>query len=160
MVAAYLRPDVAAEIFGTNPRSALAWGPGPAARAVAVDGGYRVTGTWSFASGGRHATWLGGYCPIYESDGALRRREDGTAEGRTMLFPAPSARMVDVWHVIGLRGTGSDTFTVTDLYVPHEHSVARDKTARGARHQVRDNAVVQSQARSRRSSCARRACSS
>lgn len=62
-----------------------------------------------------------------------------------MLFPAPSARMVDVWHVIGLRGTGSDTFTVTDLYVPHAHSVARDKTARGARHQVRDNAVVQSQ---------------
>ncbi len=73
MVAAYLRPDVAAAIFGNDPRAILAWGPGLDARAVAVEDGYRVTGTWSFASGGRHATWLGGACPIYEADGTPRR---------------------------------------------------------------------------------------
>jgi alkylation response protein AidB-like acyl-CoA dehydrogenase len=127
MVSAYLAPEVAREIFGNDPRAILAWGPGPDARAVAVEGGYRVTGTWSFASGGRHATWFGGYCPIYEPDGAPRRREDGSPEGRTMLFPAASARMTDVWHVIGLRGTGSDAFTVTDLFVSHARSVARDE---------------------------------
>ena len=125
MVAAYLAPDVARRIFGPA-RAVLAWGPGPEARAVAADGGYRVTGTWSFASGGRHATWLGGYCPIFEPDGSPRRRPDGAPLGRTMLFPATSATMKDVWHVIGLRGTGSDTFTVSDLFVPHEHSVARE----------------------------------
>ena len=51
MSAAYLSPDVAVEVFGKDRRAVLAWGPGPDSRAVAVDGGYRVTGTWSFASG-------------------------------------------------------------------------------------------------------------
>src|SRR5262249_20866338 len=129
MSAAYLPPDVAAEVFGKDRRAVLAWGPGPDSRAVAVDGGYRVTGTWSFASGCRHATWLGGHCPIYTGDGQPRRRADGRREERTMLFPAMSAELVDVWHVSGLRGTGSDAFTVTDLYVPHGYSVSRDDPA-------------------------------
>jgi alkylation response protein AidB-like acyl-CoA dehydrogenase len=46
-----------------------------------------------------------------------------------MLFPATSARMTDVWHVVGLRGTGSDSFTAEDLFVPHQHSVARDSAS-------------------------------
>ena len=125
MSAAYLAPDVARDVFGE--RGVMAWGPGPGARAVAADGGFRVTGTWSFASGGRHATWFGGYCPIYEADGSPRRRPDGSHEGRTMLFPASSARMTDVWHVIGLRGTASDTYAVSDVFVPKEYSIARDE---------------------------------
>jgi indole-3-acetate monooxygenase len=128
MTAAYLSPEVAHEVFGDR-RAVLAWGPGPDARAVAVDGGYRVTGTWSFASGCRHATWLGGHCPVVTPEGQPRRRADGRREERTMLFPAARAELVDVWHVSGLRGTGSDAFTVTDLYVPHAYSVSRDDPA-------------------------------
>jgi alkylation response protein AidB-like acyl-CoA dehydrogenase len=127
MVGAYLRPDVAADVFG-DPRAVLAWGPGPA-RAVAVDGGYRVTGAWSFASGVRHATWLGGHSPIHEPDGTPRLRADGRPEIRTMLFPAASATVTDVWSVLGLRATGSDSFAVADLFVPHERSVSRDNPA-------------------------------
>jgi alkylation response protein AidB-like acyl-CoA dehydrogenase len=107
----------------------LAWGPGPEARAVAVDGGYRVNGTWSFASGSPHATWLGGYCPIFEPDGTRRRRGDGTPDGRTMLFPATSVTVNDTWHVVGLRATGSNTHVASDLFVPHEYSVSRDDPA-------------------------------
>jgi len=129
MAAAYLPPDVAAEIFGKDRRAVLAWGPGPGARAVAVDGGYRVTGTWSFASGCRHATWLGGHCPISKPDGSPSRTVAGRVVERTMLFPAASARIVDVWHVSGLKGTGSDAFTVFDLFVPHEYSISRDDPA-------------------------------
>jgi alkylation response protein AidB-like acyl-CoA dehydrogenase len=129
MSAAYLPPDVAAKVFGRDPRAVLAWGPGPGARAVAVEGGYRVTGTWSFASGCRHATWLGGHCPISEPDGSPRRHGDGKTVERTMLFPASSAQIVDVWHVSGLKGTGSDAFTVADLFVPHEYSISRDDPA-------------------------------
>src|SRR5207249_11092292 len=103
----------------------MAWGPGPGSRAVVADGGYRVTGTWSFASGGRHATWFGGYCLIYEADGAPRRRPDGSHESRTMLFPASRAQMTDVWRVIGLRGTASDSYSVSDLFVPTAYSMAR-----------------------------------
>lgn len=126
MVAAYLAPAVAARIFGDDPRAVLAWGPAPDARAVAVEGGYRVTGTWAFASGGRHATWLGGYATIHDPDGTPRRRASGAVEARTMLFPAAAATWADVWDVVGLRGTASDTFSVRDLFVPGEHSVARD----------------------------------
>jgi len=125
MSAAYLTPSAAKEVFGA-PGSILAWGPGPEARAVAVDGGYRVSGTWSFASGCRHATWLGGYCPIYDEDGSRRRTADGAAEGRTMLFPVAEATFIDVWHVGGLRGTASDAFRVAELFVPRERAMLRD----------------------------------
>src|SRR4030081_1136541 len=69
MSAAYLDLPVAHAIFN-DPRAVLAWGPGPKVRAVECEGGYKVTGVWSFASGGRHATWLGAHRPIYPSDGA------------------------------------------------------------------------------------------
>jgi alkylation response protein AidB-like acyl-CoA dehydrogenase len=128
MTAAYLSPERARDVFGPS-RAVLAWGPGPDARAVAVDGGYRITGTWSFASGSPHATWLGGYCPIFELDGARRRRADGSPDGRTMLFPATSVVVKDTWHVIGLRATGSNTHVATDLFVPHHYSVSRDDPA-------------------------------
>ena len=128
MVAAYLTPEAAREVFGGEPAGVLAWGPPTASRAVAVDGGYRLTGTFSFASGSRHATWLGGQAPIVDADGAPRLR-NGAPERRTLLFPASSATLKDVWDVIGLRGTGSDSFSVSELFVPREHSIARDDPA-------------------------------
>ena len=123
MVSAYLAPDVAREIFGAG--GVLAWGPPERSRAVAVDGGYRLSGRFNFASGSRHATWLGGQAPIVEADGTPRRH-DGVAQRRTLLFPASRAVLEDVWHVIGLRGTGSDSFTVDDVFVPHAHTLVRD----------------------------------
>ena len=128
MVAAFVAPDVAAAVFGRDRRAVLAWGPGPG-RAVAAEGGYRVTGKWSFASGGRHASWLGGICSVVEADGTPRREKDGTPAIRTMLFPAGQATMTDIWQVIGLRGTASDAFAVDDLFVPGDYAVARDDQA-------------------------------
>jgi len=49
---------------------------------------------------------------------------------RTMLFPKSSAKMTDIWHVIGLKGTGSDRFSVEDLFVPEQHSATRDDDTR------------------------------
>src|ERR1700760_567153 len=72
MSAAYLDLPVAHAIFGNDPRAVLAWGPGPKVTAVECEGGYMVTGVWSFNSGGRHATWLGAHCPIFKSDGSPR----------------------------------------------------------------------------------------
>jgi alkylation response protein AidB-like acyl-CoA dehydrogenase len=126
MVSAYLAPDAAREIFGNG--GVLAWGPPERSQAVVADGGYRLSGRFNFASGSRHATWLGGQAPIVETDGAPRRRH-GVPERRTLLFPASQAVMEDVWHVIGLRGTGSDSFTVEDVFVPHAHTVSRDDAA-------------------------------
>src|ERR1700736_4382843 len=85
MSAAYLDLPVAHAIFGNDPRAVLAWGPGPRVRAVECEGGYKVTGVWSFASGGRHATWLGAHCQIYTADGAPKRDANGEHMERTML---------------------------------------------------------------------------
>ncbi|HKX09304.1 MAG TPA: acyl-CoA dehydrogenase family protein [Stellaceae bacterium] len=129
MIAAYLPADAAMEIFGGDPKAVLAWGAGPAGRAVASEGGYRVTGNFAFASGGRHATWMGAHCPVFELDGTQRRTETGVPVVRTVLFPASAAPMTDIWHVMGLRGTGSDAYAVSDLFVPETHAVGRDDPA-------------------------------
>jgi indole-3-acetate monooxygenase len=126
MVAAYLVPEVAQEIWGRDARAVLAWGAGPLGIARVVDGGYRVTGTWAFASGGRHATWLGGHCRMQERDGTLRSRPDGEMTERTMLFRKDLAVMSKNWEVMGLRGTGSDSYTVDDLFVPDSFTFCRD----------------------------------
>jgi indole-3-acetate monooxygenase len=130
MAAAYLDPLVARKIWGDDPRAALAWGAGPQGKAQVVPGGYRVTGAWEFASGGRHATWLGGHSRVVEPDGSLRRWEDGPLKGelveRSMLFPRSAMTMTADWNPMGLRGTGSDRYAVTDLFVPEEYTVCRD----------------------------------
>ena len=127
MAAAYVAPDVARAIWGPREAS-LAWGSvGPDQVAEVVDGGYRVTGTWPFASGGRHATWFGGHCKVRERDGSLRKNDDGSLYERTMLFPRDAITMSPSWDVMGLRGTGSDTYAVKDLFVPEEYTVRRDR---------------------------------
>jgi alkylation response protein AidB-like acyl-CoA dehydrogenase len=128
MTAAYLDPAVARAIFGP-PDGILAWGPGPG-EARAVPGGYRVTASWSFASGSHNATWLGAHVPIVEADGGKRLNPDGSPVIRTVLFPKRAARMTDIWHVIGLKGTGSDRFSVEDLFVPEGYCVHRDADTR------------------------------
>ena len=128
MTAAYLEPAAACEIFG-GLRGILAWGPGPGSARI-VEGGYRVTASWSFASGSHNATWLGCHVPIVEADGTPRLNCDGSPVVRTMLFPKANARMTDIWHVIGLKGTGSDKFSVEDLFVPQRHTATRDDETR------------------------------
>ena len=127
MTSAYLDPEVAHEIFGGK-RGIVAWGPPGPAEARAVPDGYRLTGTWSFASGSHHATWLGAHVAIIAPNGALQLRPDGSPVMRTLLFPKARATFTDIWHVIGLRGTGSDSYTVTDLFVPEKYTVLREAT--------------------------------
>lgn len=124
MTAAYLDPAAAREIFGAA-RGILAWGPGPGEARI-VPGGYRVTAIFSFASGSHDASWLGAHVPIIGPDGAPLRHPDGSPVIRTALFPKSKAEMTDIWHVIGLKGTGSDKYSVTDLFVPEQFVVARD----------------------------------
>jgi alkylation response protein AidB-like acyl-CoA dehydrogenase len=126
MSAAYLSEAVAQEIFG-GPRDALAWGQTPGARAVRAEGGWRLTCHGSFASGSRHCSWLGAHVPTFEADGTPRRDADGKPIDRTMLFPRSAAKITDTWQVVGLRGTGSDDYEVTDLFIPERHSVSRDR---------------------------------
>ena len=128
MAAGYLDEPVAREIFG-NANDVLAWGPSPGARAVVTDGGYIVNYKGSFASGSRHATWLGALCLVDGADGKPRLNARGRHEMRALIYPRSKADVKDVWHVIGLRGTGSDSFVVEDLFVPEARSYIRDDEA-------------------------------
>jgi alkylation response protein AidB-like acyl-CoA dehydrogenase len=113
-------------IFGTDRGAPIANGPMPG-QAVAVDGGFRLTGRWNFASGCHHAVWLAAVATVVEAN-QPRRLADGSIDARHFVIPASQARIEPSWVVAGLRGTGSDTFAVDDLFVPGERavSVARD----------------------------------
>jgi alkylation response protein AidB-like acyl-CoA dehydrogenase len=124
MTAAYLDADVAREIFG-KPNDILAWGA-IANEVRVVPGGYRITARWDFASGSRQANWLGAHVQVVEADGTRRMKPNGTPEIRTIVFPATSATMYDVWDVIGLSGTGTDSYSVEDLFIPEKFSALRD----------------------------------
>ena len=111
-VSASMPSETAREIWG-NPRAVVTNGPPAFAEAVPEDDGYRLTGRWNFSSGFRHATWLAAATPV--------RRPENDRDGReirTMLLPKREAIPVDVWEVGGLRGTGSFSFRVEDLFVP------------------------------------------
>jgi indole-3-acetate monooxygenase len=125
MAAAHVAPEVAAEIWGGK-RDVVAWGQGPGAKAIRTEGGWHVSGTWSFASGSRHATWLGAMCPSFASNGTPMIRPDGKPWDRTFLFRREKARIDDVWQVMGLRGTGSDNYSIKDLFVDDTHSLTRE----------------------------------
>jgi alkylation response protein AidB-like acyl-CoA dehydrogenase len=126
MSAAYLDLPVARSIFGDDPRAVLAWGPGPRVKAVECDGGYKVTGVWAFASGGRHATWLGAHCPIFQADGSPRLDANGRQQERTMLVRTGDVQWTDIWNTVGLRGTASDQFALNDFFVRADHSITRE----------------------------------
>ena len=122
LFAGYLGEEVAGEIYGRHPPTAIVGGTlSPNGAAVATDGGYRVSGRWSFASGIQHCSWLIGSCVVYDGD-SPRRGADGFPENRILFFPAEAAEIIDTWHVGGLRGTGSHDYAVSDLFVSRERS--------------------------------------
>lgn len=88
----------------------------PLGTAIEVDGGYRVTGQWNFASGVRHANWFLGTSFIDHG---------GSPKPRSMLIPVEDGRIVDTWDVLGMRGTGSDDFVLDDVFVPAERACSR-----------------------------------
>jgi alkylation response protein AidB-like acyl-CoA dehydrogenase len=124
MTAAYLEPDAANEIFNTAP-GILAWGA-INHEVKAVPGGYLANARWEFASGSRQASWLGSHVRVIEADGSPRKKKDGSPEIRTILFPITSATMYDVWDVIGLKGTGTDAYSVENLFIPEKFAALRD----------------------------------
>ena len=116
---AWLDPAVATRMLD-DPRFLIAGVAAPMGRAEPVEGGWRLTGRWAFASGCRHATWL--------VAGAI------TPQGvRMCVLDAREVTIHDTWRVMGLRGTGSHDFSADDVFVPAEHvfSLAEPPRATG-----------------------------
>src|SRR5438552_10796784 len=128
---AQFAPEVRREIFFSDPVGVSAGSANPRGRAVAVPGGYRVTGHWFFASGCMHSSAVHGACKVFDGD-APRLRPNGDQDVRMAYFcPKSDARIIDTWNVSGMRGTGSHDIEVNDLFVPEEHTFsAMDRRAR------------------------------
>ena len=128
MSSAYFAPAVAREMWGGK-RDVLAWGQGPGAKAVRADGGWRVTGRWTFVSGSRHATWLGAMASCFEADGTPIRHPDGRAWERTMMIRRAQAKSLlgaSKLYVILRHFLAVNTFTVEDMFVDDAHTITRE----------------------------------
>ncbi|MFQ6025970.1 MAG: acyl-CoA dehydrogenase family protein [Dehalococcoidia bacterium] len=117
----------AREIWGDG-RAVVSNGPPTsAAKAVPVEGGYKLSGHWDFSSGSGHATWVAALTPVADSEKGLDRSM-ARRNPLTMLIPKQEVNFLDLWEVNGLRGTGSFSFEVEDLFVPDLRAFSANDT--------------------------------
>ena len=109
------------EIWIDTPRSVVANTPAPTVKGVVVPGGFRISGRQPFSTGCRHASWIAAHVQVVE-DGQVRQR-GGKPEARYCLIPAAQVELLDTWHTKGMRGTGTHSFEVRDVFVPEERTV-------------------------------------
>jgi len=122
--AAYLPDEGFAEVFTAHDNQVTMGGQFfPNGQGVAVPGGYRVTGSWSFGSGTGHSEYVcAGFFPM---DGAeMRWASEGFPEMTVAVIPRDEITFKDGWHVQGLKGTGSYDYSVEDVFVPEHRTFA------------------------------------
>ena len=114
----------AREIWGEQRGVVTNGPPASGSKSVPVPGGFRLSGHWNFSSGSDHATWIAALAPVIPENGT---RVDGQPpQTRLHLMPIDQVRMVDLWHVAGLRGTGSFSFQVDDQFIPEERTLVQE----------------------------------
>jgi alkylation response protein AidB-like acyl-CoA dehydrogenase len=116
--ASYLPERGFAEVFTGNDNHVTMGGQfAPNGQGVVVDGGYRLTGAWSFGSGTGHSQYVAaGFLPM--DDGEMRWISEGIPELLVALVPRDEVNFTDGWNVQGLKGTGSYDYNLADVFVP------------------------------------------
>jgi len=118
-------PDAAPDdVWGKTPEALVSAGFLPAGTAERVSGGWRISGKWGFASGCDYADWLLVGSPLPTADGKI--------EPSLCLVPRREVQIVDDWHVMGLAGTGSKSFTIDGSIVPEYRTLPLWKVGAGA----------------------------
>ena len=120
--AAYLEDAAVDELFGGERLPVIAGQGTRPGTAVPRDGGFMLSGSWSFASGIRHSTHI-------HTLGVI----EGTGEPRIFVLPVEKATLIDNWDVLGLRATGSIDYTIDKVFVPeaYTHFAVTDTPRRG-----------------------------
>ena len=114
-------PSTAERMFGNPPDFRCAGSFRPLGETRPVPGGFRVSGRWDYASGIANANWLFVNSRLVDEEGPVMTEAGRPAT--VMLFtPVDTATVHDTWHVVGLRGTGSNDFVLEDVFVPEERS--------------------------------------
>ena len=113
--------DASRRMFGNPPEFRCAGSFRPIGESRPVDGGYRVSGRWDYASGIANANWLFVNSRVIDDNGP-RLNEVGRPETVMLFTPIETATVYDTWQVVGLCGTGSNDFVLEDVFVPAERS--------------------------------------
>lgn len=137
IVAGYLPEEEAREIFSL-PDLKLAGVFAPRGRAVAAEqdgvAGYIINGSWPWGSGSHNADFISGGCLVIDEQGKAETTPDGAPNVRLAIFKADQVNLIDNWHVLGMRGSGSNEFDVREVFVPRSRMVSllTDKPRDGA----------------------------
>ena len=103
------------DIWGDDPAAVASSSLAPRETATRCDGGWRLSGRFPFSSGCTHAQWA--------IVGARCEDTAGNVATRYLLVPMHEVEIIDDWHVLGLRGTGSRTLMLRDVFVPAHRTV-------------------------------------
>ncbi|SFF64281.1 3-hydroxy-9,10-secoandrosta-1,3,5(10)-triene-9,17-dione monooxygenase [Fontimonas thermophila] len=103
-------PRAAQDVWGKDTNVRIASTYMPKGQVTPVEGGFRFSGRWGFSSGIDHCDWV--------FLGGLVFNEGQPPEYRTFLLPRSDFEVIDTWHVMGLKGTGSKDIVVKDAFVP------------------------------------------
>lgn len=110
-------------VWGTDPDTLVSSSYAPTGKATVTDGGYLLSGRWSFSSGCDHADWV--------LLGGLVLNESGqVVDFKTFLIPRAQYQIKDVWNVVGLSGTGSNDIVVAETFVPEAFTLSMSDTGR------------------------------
>ncbi len=107
--------QAAQDVWGDDPSTLISSSYAPVGKVTLTDGGYQLSGRWSFSSGCQHCQWVfvGAVVPTAEAPFDMMNY-------RTFLVPIADYEIVDNWDVVGLQGTGSHDIVIDDVFVP-EH---------------------------------------
>lgn len=116
--AAFLEDDGFKQVFTDNDNRITMGGQfAPNGMAEVVEGGYQLSGSWSFGSGTGHSQYVvGGFIPL--KNGEMTFLENGMPEMLVAVMPRDQINFTDNWNVTGLKGTGSYDYNVQDTFVP------------------------------------------
>jgi 3-hydroxy-9,10-secoandrosta-1,3,5(10)-triene-9,17-dione monooxygenase len=108
-------------VWGNDPNARLSSSYAPTGKATLAEGGFKLSGKWSFSSGCDHCQWvlLGGL--VFNEDGNV-------VDFRTFMVPRSDYQILDVWHMVGLSGTGSNDIVVDDVFVPEAFTLSMGET--------------------------------
>ncbi|WFE97445.1 acyl-CoA dehydrogenase family protein [Micromonospora sp. WMMD987] len=122
--------ETVATVFADGPDVYAAGSVAPKGRATGVEGGWRVSGQWPFVTGCERAEWVYLNCVLVR--GRSVALADGRPATRIMVLPAADVTVVDTWHTLGLRGTGSHDLAVSGGFCPDGRAVTLTPGTAGA----------------------------
>jgi 3-hydroxy-9,10-secoandrosta-1,3,5(10)-triene-9,17-dione monooxygenase len=110
-------------VWGSDTSIRLSSSYAPTGKAVQAEGGFQLSGKWSFSSGCDHCQWvlLGGL--VFDGDNQV-------VDFRTFMVPRKDYQIIDVWDMVGLSGTGSNDIVVDDVFIPEAFTLSMGDTGR------------------------------